>query len=123
MNKGKQYKIIAKHDGQKGDVCENEQFLGFLNHLFEQCKCNVRIDEYYNFMLDVVVPRNGLKDIYVYYTEEVENTDVANAYVVNAYIFKVSGLEELRELLCDKSPVLDGDEIEEKIKALRILFE
>lgn len=117
MNKGKQYKIIAKHDGRRGDVSENEQFLVFLNYLFEQSICNVRIDEYYNFMLDVIISKSGLKNIYVYYTEEVENIDV-----VNAYIYEVCGLEELKELLCDKSPTLDENEIEEKIKAIKILY-
>lgn len=111
--------IIAKHDGKtQGDINDNEQFLDQLNSLKEDCICNVRIDEYYNNMIDVMVSKAGLREIYVYCSEEFPEEKK-----VDGYIYKISGLKELRKLLYEKKCTLDKDEIDEQIEALEVLFE
>ena len=123
--------VITKHNGKtQGDINDNEQFLDHLNFLKEDSVCNVRIDEYYNIMLNIFVSSLGLKEIYVYYTEEnsvgkeeyLIDGHVYGEYAVDGYIYKVSGLEELRKILYEKSYTLDEDEIDSKIEALEVLF-
>ena len=113
--------VLTKHDGKtQGDINNNEQFLDHLNFLKEDSICNVRIDEYYNIMLDVLVSSLGLKEIYVYYSEEIKGEK--EEYIVDGYIYKVSGLKELREFLYEKKCTIDENDIDSKIEALEVLF-
>ena len=117
-------KIIAKHDGKtQGDINLNEQFLDHLNFLREHCICDICIDKGYNSILEIIVSRLGLKEIYVYYTEEiVEKNKINENY---GYIYKVHGLEELENLLYKKDYLKneDKEDFDKKIEALEVLFE